>query len=636
MQSFLEKKSKNAGLQYEVEATFRSSNNELISQTTYFSIKAKKPGGKLLCKWRHDTLLIDYQGNDSITTGELFITKQAIYGQRAFDYSEEIIRFPHMVKASPYALHYTVKVGKQFEILEIPEPEFRVEKYQRGDSAFFHLKNTFDWPVEIQLSKGKEILETSRSSADWHWEGLMDKHKPLVLRYSYLVYGSRERRQAYLMHNENRLFVHSDQPEQVEPGDSIDIKITVKDNLGNPVPNVDLTAWASNKHFPSDNVPRITNQKHVQQLWDQRQKINISFPQIDDLESLDIRQVKHLQLDTAEFYRLRYPDSVAFRYIPLKDSNRREFAPFLFENGLQTKLRLIYCDGQLIYFKEAVGQDNFSFLALRDRVDLRLRAGEWTYDLSAIPLKKGFKTEIFINPNRLPHFARKYPQKQRFTEEEKRDLNRSLFYLEDTWGYYDEVYVWQFGKAIRLPERPNMHRDGRQVYCLGPFYLPQIAFAIKNKYGRYLNFKAGYLYTIKQHEVQVEKLPLADFTYPEYSENHYVPQKPGSTIFSSDQLNLHEKNRTNVWTASEANLGEKWGAIVFPKMGEDEWKVYAQQCGDAHNFWPLGTYYNLDQNRLPEGCYTFIFQDDSGKTAGLDSVFIQDDQLLIFEGKKSF
>ena len=427
---------KNAEANYSVQAEFISSNNEITNKAISFKVEASGKLGKIHYQWNHDTLMIDYQGDDAVQEGELMIIRQRSLSNYGHGLQRQKIQFPHFLKATSGVDRYGVEAGEMVAFIGLPEPEFLVEKSQRGDSAFFALKNTWQWPVCITLVSGDRMLEKTYLKTDWQWKGLIEEDKPLYLKYQYRYKDHLVGKESVLMRNKDRMYVHADQPDQIEPGDSIDIYISVKDHQGNPIPQVDLTAWASNKRFPQDNVPEISDKEHFLGFSVQNQLAYVSQKQNrrDHVQSLDASHIKPLALDTASYYRLRYPDSIAFHYIPLKDTGRIEFAPFLYENGVQKPISLMYCNKILMYYIGAEGGNRFSFFAPSEEVDLSFWAGGWEYSFNNVPLKKGFKTEIFINPSKLPACAEPPVQRKDFTWRQKWDLAYRCFFLEKSLG----------------------------------------------------------------------------------------------------------------------------------------------------------------------------------------------------------
>lgn len=614
----------NTTVTYHVKAYFRATNNELKTEYTQFSIQPKKIPEKLIHRWKNDTLLLDYQ-SDSIKIGILTTLVNGSGNYMKMPLLEKEIHFPFFLKVNPNVSLVQIVVGKKTERIDVPEPPISAEKYRRGDSIFFKINNPWNWPITFDIQKQKKVLAEGNIVGNWQWEGISADEAPVILRYRYFYQNRPVSREAVLMVAEGRLNVKVEQPDRIEPGDSVDIQVTVTDDFGHFMPEVDLTAWAVNNQFPDDNAPNVYAAAHKQRIKYERERGSLHIPYYNIRQGLRQHHIKSFGLDSIDTYRMRFPDSVAYRYIPLADTNRMEFAPFMYQNGRQIQIHLLYINAQLVYFSGASNLAPFSFHMFTDTADVRIRWGKYAYQLKDVVFKKGFKTEISFNPTNLPSFIQQVERGDTLTTPELKQLNNSLVWMEKGWPDGTDVTLWQLGNTIILPQYPRRYVDNKQRYCIGPLQTADLAIALRGMYGRYLDVRPGYSYKPGEYEMMVEPIEPLTKTILQKNWKPYN-QMMGNVAMLPSDIVLDKREIIRNPNMARKQITEEFGKVMLNYGARRDVQVYVRTCDDPLNIWPIG---GAGMHDLAAGCYNFIFRNSIGKTAIRDSVFIRNKELFI-------
>ena len=75
------------------------------------------------------------------------------------------------------------------------------------------------------------------------------------------------------------------------------------------------------------------------------------------------------------------------------------FAPFIYNNGRQIPVRMIWLSNGLTYYSGTEARQPYAFFASPGRHHIWVRTDSAEYELEDIELKAGFKTEISIHPD---------------------------------------------------------------------------------------------------------------------------------------------------------------------------------------------------------------------------------------------
>jgi hypothetical protein len=605
-----------AEVEYRLSGTFRSPDNQLQTLTQTFSRRSAK--AQIYGRWRSDSLLLDYEPLPGDSLPQAWLIPYPPRQKTPQDplFSPRLLRFPHIEIAHPQVQQYQVLLPGENEFFRVPNAPLSSSGRRHNDSAFFQVTNPKGMPIFYQLSQDGKELSSGLMTGGWQWEGKGDAEKAWVLQLRYVWKGEYQQKQLTLSPQPGKLNVAVEQAEVVQPGDSAEVRIRVRDETGRPLAGVDLTAFATNSLFPEDNAPDLP-------LPHSGIKNSYRVPSLKQTEkthsSLSYLQRRHLStfgLDSLTRYRLWYPEQAEFHYQPIPDRTAAQFAPYLHHEGSQTPILMIYANGKLIYYAGAQHNNPFAFWGERDTVDLRLRSLKAEYLLKDVVLKKGHKLELSINPENLPDFAEKIPRSDSLSKEEIGLLQKQFIWLDANWEPTDEAWIWQAGRVYALPQR------GKSIW-VGPLTLPQIAFARKGEYGRYLLAPQGRSYRISADRLESWEAPEIDWLAL-----RGLPrprQAFGELALRPADLKLEEVPPAVAMMPNGQAIMEHPADVFFSRSNAAD-QLILQHLDDSLNSWAVHPY---QIGGLEPGCYRLFFRRKNGRMLRLDSFCVKADHLNV-------
>ncbi len=303
---------------------------------------------------------------------------------------------------------------------------------QTNDSVAFQIRNPLRIPIQYRIFKEKTMLaEGVADEASFLWQA-KTPHRDLWIYYAYTWGGERHSQSQKIDYMENLLTVQLDAPQQVEPGETRQITVQVKDSRNKPAAGAELTAGGYNARF-GERKPYSTPQIH-DKVGD-TPKLYPSWYRPDPMErSFQLPISEHayqaFELGKMVFYQLRHlgpagqnalPQAMA-RALPattlmpkstasnnnilqildcneaetlMKTDGRPQFAPYIIRGKRAEQIYMIWHNERLVYYHGATHQPPYSFWGTEgygNNLRLRTRTGEYT--LQTVHLTKGKKTLI--------------------------------------------------------------------------------------------------------------------------------------------------------------------------------------------------------------------------------------------------
>lgn len=605
-----------ADAQYYINAKFRNSNNELQELHTNFSIKplTKQP---FIHSWRGDTLILapHFGWTDSVKT-------TLVFRGRSNELFHQEILLPIAIKVSSDVSSIRLEQGRKTWSVPhnafLPDVDFQV--FREGDSVKVSIQNPNRLTLSYNIHTPTTVLAEGINSFTQTYAFFDPKgtHVTVLLQGHWL--GRLMPVVQYLPYFDKRLTIDVEQPKKVLPGEKVNMTVTVTDEMGQPVPNVDLTAMGRNVTFPDQNLPALYSSTTSKKV-----KVTSSWETLSTEAGhhrnsyLDVQTVNHLQLDSLTAYRMRYPDSLELNYIPLDDTKMAEFSPFVLAKGNVHPIYFIYCNGQMIYFAGANSDDPYAFSLPAGTYSFTLRTSYKTFHLPAVTLKAGHKLELSLNALNLPAGVSSTLSSSALTQAEANELNEHFIWVKSDWPADRTAFVWQAGRAMNIP-RGNTLQINKGYACVGPLPLSEAAFVMPGEFGRYFEVKGGQTYAFEQWNMTkglgwrfTKEMPLP-----------YPPRQTfGRRALKASDVELAVKEAVYQQPYAQVDYVAEGGDLRF------HWKVPPAQvafrrCDDPHNYWVASP------TRLPEGCYCFRHRAKNGEMAELDSVWIKKDHLLAF------
>lgn len=183
------------------------------------------------------------------------------------------------------------------------------------------------------------------------------------------------------------------QPEEVEPGQEVDITVRVTDAKGRPVANADLTALSG--------TVKLNRYITKPEEWQTRMKE--SFPEwsylvkagrrtFEDSKPLtDPHLRQELGVDTVAFNRLAEADTITM--LGVRSASGAQVVPLLVDKGKLKPFGMLFIDGELVY--SAFVSERYAFSLNRGRHDFRFVTDSAIYS-AEVRLPEPVDTKLWI------------------------------------------------------------------------------------------------------------------------------------------------------------------------------------------------------------------------------------------------
>lgn len=426
----------------------------------------------------------------------------------------------------------------------------------------------------------------------------------------------------YFMGNEEKVFrrvfipkkeylsIDVDLPSRIYPGQKLDATITVTDNLGKPVKDVDLTAFSVNtllNHY----IPDLPYYGAPPQTREQRSSYSIKDKNFSFSMPLDYKFWNKLAaLDQMDYYRFTYPWKTLFKYAVDTPDSSTQFAPYVMKDGNAVNIYTIERNGVPVYFSWTEQPQGYSFQGTsQTKQEISLRLHDRLIILDSMRLEEGKKTIFSVDLDHLPPNTRvvKINQKDKygrniFTDHEK---SRYVYYISQIpVNGNDFVYLKQ-GKNVypvfhtcMMKNRDNVtigpllqlktqYMDGVEYYHEGGFsYQFKENVVYKYPYKAYPDFLTFSTYNDFS---RLNEFSLTDTIFKKIIEDCKTGVNrwhPKSIYISQNSMNMNfrlpvEKDSTGVSNLLFRN--RKTNKILFPDKYENGVRKYSSISHDIYD-----------------------------------------------------
>jgi len=157
------------------------------------------------------------------------------------------------------------------------------------------------------------------------------------------------------------------QPTIIQPGETVRVKVKIKDDKGKDAANVNLTALSINDQFKNTyvNGPKIK----IGPFKKPKEKPNYRTSSREKIKRKKINKdwVQKMDLEEELFYKIRYPKKgLLLHYEKIEgDSfyqNITQFAPYIVNNGEEQPILMIKANRKLVYYYDVDDNPPYSFI----------------------------------------------------------------------------------------------------------------------------------------------------------------------------------------------------------------------------------------------------------------------------------
>jgi alpha-2-macroglobulin len=264
-----------------------------------------------------------------------------------------------------------------------------------GDSVFISVYNPYGLRSKISAFSGKKLL--------FVLEGMIGdtliyhpSNQNISFIFEYYYDGDYRNNHTELLTLERYLNIETSLPEKVEPGTKHQIKIKVTDVNGNPVPEVNLTAWAINREFNNyDNTQAYGYAESQQDKNGNYYYFASNKVKLIDKYNPTLSKVFQIN-DQNLYYKMLYPKKGLEAVYHPTGGNYAHFAPYIADNGNFKSIYYFFIDGHPVYYKYAY-TGPWSFIWTDGYHQIVLRTETNIYVIDSVLFKAGEKLELSID-----------------------------------------------------------------------------------------------------------------------------------------------------------------------------------------------------------------------------------------------
>lgn len=384
-----------ANLSYKLTIKLKTSDNEVIVKTEDINYYYEKEEFRL--ELQKDSIVFKYykDGVPTETIADILATDQ-----KGNDLLLNRCTIPTTLLFDAYFNSYTVQNEHIEETLYINKESSLIKggNERTRDSVHIFVEN----PRKIKFTyflyeNNTEISSGNTDSLNIKLEA--NRESSYYLALNYIWGGNVERKRILIPNISKALNLQIVEPQVIYPGQKVKIDLIVTDGDGNPVEGVDLTAYSLTKKFDYTPIKLESNNEYSKKIinWFRQEEYEPKLKDEGDF-ILDYNYWNSLtNLDSIEYYKFSHPNnSVYSTQFQIKDSIT-QFAPFIFNNGEERPIHIIYRDNVPVYFSWTKNTTPYSFRIGEGYHQIKLRTANKLITLDSLYFSAGKKTIFSID-----------------------------------------------------------------------------------------------------------------------------------------------------------------------------------------------------------------------------------------------
>ncbi|GAB5553190.1 MAG: hypothetical protein Sapg2KO_27810 [Saprospiraceae bacterium] len=489
-----------ANFSYNIKASLKTTDNELRTETLNLDFWDRHEA--LEHRLANDAILFEFKENDKAASKELQLRIEDPFG---LVLTEKRVELPYQMPIETYAANYiftkTNESWSRTVSLSQDEAGLSFLTERQGNQIQVQALNPHQLPFNYffyELNQEKAHGFTQQLDTTWS----VKPSKNAYLSVQYLWNGRMISQDYQVPVKASDLQITTNLPATVNPGESQEIEIQVKDSDGVPISDVDLTAFSITRKFENYYTPTLpdlrkpSKQRKIYNEFTKKEK----DPQLKntDLEYQFWNPIADLEEN--EYYNFRFPQDSVYRYsYPTVDSTT-QFAPFF--GG--EPIHVIEVDRKPVYFSWTNHEQPYAFPIRSGYHQIRLRLSDRMVVVDSLYFPAKQKTILGMGENMRKNLVR-------FEDREKDHLSKSE---EATyWPFLMFYQTLQSEKPYFLKQKndhilslsPNDQLQNRYAYnnfrtlkLAGPVYKGNLNFQLLEGFQLNFAYEPGYEYQFEQ------------------------------------------------------------------------------------------------------------------------------------------
>ncbi|MCP3928806.1 MAG: TonB-dependent receptor plug domain-containing protein, partial [Bacteroidetes bacterium] len=371
---------------------------------------------------------------------------------------------PCKIELNHYYSKYMASMDSLSKSIQIASESSMLNCYteRTKDSIYFEVDN----PRKIPFSYN--IYKRNRQKGKGYSDSLNIANK-VTSKQNYFIsirylWGGKIKEDNYrIPFVEKRLNLSMTYPKLVYPGQKARIELKVTDIAGDPVEDVDVTAYSVTKKFnhyapPLPDFEKERKNKTIINNFDLG-KVNLNnHPGL----KLDYEAWKILAgLDTIEYYKFLYPGDSIYRFEYGTGDLITQFAPFVVSEGSLQPIHVIYVDSRPVYFSWSTHTQPYSFRVSKGYHRIKLRTVNKSITIDSLYFNAGRKLIFSVKDNLSLKNTVIHNEEPELSKYEKSSLYRYVFPYRYNFG---EKYAYlQDNGEIQFLKPLNSRKNGSQL-----------------------------------------------------------------------------------------------------------------------------------------------------------------------------
>lgn len=492
-----------ASFSYRVYCSFLNSNNE--RHDTVLTQHYRHQAQLMKLEQRRDSLLIRLTENGQPGSGDaLLIARNA--GRDTIQ--RTMIRIPAAVRVHPFAAEYIVINGRD-TLRQRPEnlSLLNCSTQRTADSVFIQISNPAALPCWYTVFNGKKMIRQGRGEA-LDFSHPADKGSVWFVSIQYIYQDAVKRLEYSIPFDKKELNVQLKQPEFIYPGQQTPVEVVVTDGNGHPVADADITLYGFTAKFPNAQAPDLpfmdeaAQERKARNYFALRNSGTVRQPVKLDWEIWSRR----IGLDSIEYYKFLYPDSIYINYEPAMDSIT-QLAPFVVSGGSPEAIHMLYIDDQPYFFRGSQQWHQYSFPIDSGWHSLKMRIHNKEVYAKRVYVKKGVKTIVSVSADSMSAISHWAKMPDTLTTREKLYWDQYLILVDNNFNGR-LAWINQGEKLLVFNQEKDGYWNARgQTLLVGPLRGYGARINVKDRFARDFNMEGGFRYTFASDLVKMRQLP---------------------------------------------------------------------------------------------------------------------------------
>lgn len=467
-----------ASLSYKVDGIYLSADNE------------KETASKTL-SWRAEDYIIDFSlSKGMLTVRQLHKGKSQpvqaeirISGENGETISEHIVALPHTLPVPWYATGLKAETKEATDYYYFDEDGFVGKKHQLGHKLYrrngllyLEVDNPAQIPFWYTVRRGKNEVASGYATSLNH--SMPDNGKNgYSMQLSYLMAGKSWHIDEILPYTEKNITMDITTPTSVYPGQKTNVLVSVADKNGNPVKNVDITAYSFTSKFGNYSMPSLPVKGKTMYAKPYR---NLTYTSkesdfIDRNGYMTWNKWKMtMALDTIEYYRFLYPETL-YRYVESTSDGSTQISPYVVIDGALQGVYMLWIDEKLYYTNLTRQMNVYTFQVEPGKHNLRIRTFDREIRIHNVWVDEGAKNILSFDAGKT--YSRidcsndedRFVISSRLLDKDERGVlsDKDMNYLSSQLITIDNNFgTWELPNTTVTFDAPAYIRSGNTVYDL--------------------------------------------------------------------------------------------------------------------------------------------------------------------------